>query len=84
MSLQKKHGDGRVDLLFTDLVMPHMSGRELSEKVLAENPGTKILFTTAYTEKAILHQGALNEGATLLQKPFTPAALAHKLRKVLD
>jgi CheY-like chemotaxis protein len=64
--------------------MPHMSGKELSDRIRTIYPDTKILFTSAYTESAIVHQGMLNEGVTLLQKPFTPAALAHKVREVLD
>jgi PAS domain S-box-containing protein len=75
---------GDIDLLFTDVVMPHMSGRELADRVRALHPRTKILFTSAYTENAILHQGALDQGVALLQKPFTPSALANKLREVLD
>jgi hypothetical protein len=47
-------------------------------------PHTRILFTSAYTENAIVHQGVLNQGVALLQKPFTPSALAHKVREVLD
>jgi CheY-like chemotaxis protein len=50
----------------------------------ALSPHTRILFTSAYTENAMIHQGALNKGAPLLQKPFTPSALAHKVREVLD
>jgi CheY-like chemotaxis protein len=71
-------------LLFTDVVMPHMSGKELADRVQALHPHTRILFTSAYTENAIVHQGVLNPGVALLQKPFTPSALAHKLREVLD
>jgi len=47
-------------------------------------PHTKILFTSAYTENAIVHQGVLDKGVVLLQKPFTPSALAHKVREMLD
>jgi len=80
-----KHGDTKpVHLLFTDVVMPQMSGKELSDRVLELYPGTKILFTSAYTENAIVHQGVLNPGVALLQKPFAPSALAHKVREVLD
>jgi len=61
-----------------------MSGKELSERVQALYPHTRILFTSAYTENAIVHQGVLNKGVVLLQKPFTPSALAHKLREVLN
>jgi two-component system cell cycle sensor histidine kinase/response regulator CckA len=84
LSLKQQRDIGHVDLLFTDVVMPHMSGKELSERVQAIFPHTKVLFTSAYTENAIIHQGVLNKGLALLQKPFTPSALAHKLREVLD
>jgi len=64
--------------------MPHMSGKESADRVRALFSETKILFTSACTEGAIVHQGALDPGVKLLQKPFTPSALAHKLREVLD
>jgi two-component system cell cycle sensor histidine kinase/response regulator CckA len=70
--------------LFTDVVMPHMSGKELSERMKALYPQTRILFTSGYTENSMLRQGVLNKGLALLEKPFTPSALAHKLREVLD
>jgi PAS domain S-box-containing protein len=82
--LKKQPGSGHIDLLFTDVVMPHMSGKELADRVRALYPHTKILFTSAYTENTIVNQGVLNPGVALLQKPFTPSALAHKLREVLD
>jgi CheY-like chemotaxis protein len=75
---------GRIDLLFTDVVMPHMSGKELADRVRSLYPQTKILFTSAYTENAFSHQGVLQPGIALLQKPFTPSALAAKVREVLD
>jgi PAS domain S-box-containing protein len=84
LNLRQQHGIGYIDLLFTDVVMPHMSGKELAARVQALFPYTRILFTSAYTEQAIVHQGVLNKGVALLQKPFTPAALAHKLREILD
>ena len=64
--------------------MPHMSGKELSDRVRVLHPHTRILFTSAYTENAIVHQGVLDKGVNLLPKPFTPSRLAHKLREVLD
>jgi PAS domain S-box-containing protein len=84
LSLKQRHNTGHIDLLFTDVVMPHMNGKELADRVRAIYPHTRILFTSAYTENAIVHQGVLNKGVALLQKPFTPSALAHKLREVLD
>jgi PAS domain S-box-containing protein len=84
LNLKQQRDIGHIDLLFTDVVMPHMSCKELSDRIRAIYPHTKILFTSAYTESAIVHQGMLNEGVMLLQKPFTPSALAHKVREVLD
>jgi signal transduction histidine kinase len=84
LSLKQRHDTGHIDLVFTDVVMPHMSGKELADRVQASSPYTRILFTSAYTENAIVHQGILTNGVALLQKPFTPSALAHKLREVLD
>jgi CheY-like chemotaxis protein len=84
LSLKQQRDNGHIDLLFTDVVMPHMNGKELSDRVRMLFPQTKILFTSAYTESAVVHQGALNPGVELLQKPFTPSALALKVREVLD
>jgi two-component system, cell cycle sensor histidine kinase and response regulator CckA len=84
LNLKNQRDIGHIDLLFTDVVMPHMSGKELSDRIRMIYPRTKILFTSAYTESAIVHQGILNEGVMLLQKPFTPSALARKVREVLD
>ncbi len=84
LSLKQQRETGHIDLLFTDVAMPHMSGKELADRVHALNPRTRILFTSAYTGNAIVHQGVLNQDVALLQKPFTPSALAQKLREVLD
>ena len=74
----------RPQMLVTDVVMPHMSGKELADRVRALYPHTRILFTSAYTEHAVVHQGVLNPGVVMLQKPFTPSALACKVREMLD
>jgi len=84
LSLKQQRDTGHIDLLFTDVVMPHMSGKELADRVQALFPYTKILFTSAITENASIRQGVLNAGVAFLQKPFTPTALAHKVREVLD
>jgi PAS domain S-box-containing protein len=84
LRLKQQRDTGHVDLLFTDVVMPHMSGKELAERMQALYPHTRVLFTSARTRNAIIQQGVLNKDAALLLKPFTPAALASKVRELLD
>jgi signal transduction histidine kinase/DNA-binding response OmpR family regulator len=73
-----------VSLLFTDVVMPNMSGRELAEQARKRRPELKILYTTGYTRNAIVHNGILDPGTNLLPKPFSIDDLAMKVRQVLD
>jgi two-component system cell cycle sensor histidine kinase/response regulator CckA len=84
LTLKQQRDSGHVDLLLTDIVMPHMSGRELADRIRTSFPRTKILFTSAYTESAAIRQGIVNQDIALLQKPFTPSGLARKIRDVLD
>jgi CheY-like chemotaxis protein len=74
----------RVDLLLTDVVMPGMNGRQLAEELQRRQPGLKVLFMTGYSRNAIVHQGRLDPGVSLLQKPLTQMMLASKIRDVLD
>ena len=84
LKLSQLPGPKAIDLLFTDVVMRQMDGRELSNRVRVSHPQIKTLFTSAYAEGAAIHQGMLDDGVALLPKPFTPSALALKLRAVLD
>ncbi|HDZ08932.1 hypothetical protein LCGC14_0139020 [marine sediment metagenome] len=73
------------DLLFTDVVMPGgMSGKQLADAAWLRQPGLKVLFTSGYTEDAIVHQGRLEPGVNLLGKPYRRADLVAKVRHVLD
>ena len=64
--------------------MPQMGGRELADHLKAGRQETKVLYVSGYTDDAILHQGVSETGMAFLPKPFTAAALAHKVREVLD
>ena len=79
-----KSYDGRIDLLLTDVIMPKMNGRQLAREVKVSRPGIRILFTSGYARDVIVHQGVLEEGIELLEKPFTPERLAQRVRSVLD
>ncbi len=75
----------RVDMLFTDVVLPEgMSGPNLAAEVKRRFPGVAVLFTSGYTDNAIIHQGRLDKGVELLNKPYRKVALAQKVRSVLD
>jgi len=75
---------GPIHLLLTDVIMPGMNGRELANQVSLARPEIKVLYMSGYTENHIGHNGTLDQGITLLQKPFTLPALKAKVREVLD
>jgi CheY-like chemotaxis protein len=73
-----------IDLLLTDIVMPGMNGRQLADALNRRQPELKVLFITGYSRNAVVHQGRLDAGVSLLQKPLTQAMLASKIRDILD
>ena len=73
-----------IDVLVTDVVMPQMGGEQLAVRMLSERPTLKVLFISGYTDLAVLQHGTLVPGTALLQKPFTPGQLVHRVRELLD
>jgi YesN/AraC family two-component response regulator len=73
-----------IDLLFTDVIMPgSMNGRQLVDEALKHRPTLKTLFTSGYTENAIVHHGRLDSGVLLLAKPYRKSDLARMIRQAL-
>lgn len=79
-----KEYDDTIQLMLTDVVMPVMSGRDLADKMASLRPEMKIIYMSGYTDNAIVHHGILDNGATLIQKPFSPQSLALRVRQILD
>ncbi len=78
-------GPEKIDLLFTDVVLPGRSGgRQLAEEAVRRRPGLRVLFTSGYTQNSIVHHGRLDAGVHLLSKPYKKDMLARTLRQVID
>ena len=73
-----------INLLVSDVVLPHLRGVEVADRLRARRPGLRVLYISGYTETAIVHDGQLDPGIHFLAKPFRPADLANRVREVLD
>jgi DNA-binding NtrC family response regulator len=75
---------GPIHLLLTDVIMPNLSGKDLSVEIKKGHPETKICFMSGYTDNAIVHHDILDENTNFIQKPFLPNFLLKKVRELLD
>jgi two-component system cell cycle sensor histidine kinase/response regulator CckA len=73
-----------IDMMISDVIMPHMSGAKLAERLLLERPEMKALFVSGYAENTVLRHGAIDVTTGFLQKPFSLKMLAKKIRQVLE
>lgn len=83
-ALELLRSNAAIDLLLTDIIMPGWNGRELAREAGRLRPGIRVLFMTGYSRNAVVHQGRLDEGVDLLQKPVSQAQLATRVRAALD
>jgi CheY-like chemotaxis protein len=83
-ALEMLDAQPKITLLFTDIVMPEMTGRQLADAALSKRPDLKVLYTTGYTRNAVVHNGMIDVGVAFLSKPYGMADLARKVRDVLD
>jgi CheY-like chemotaxis protein len=79
-----EHNGHAIDMLFADVVLPDLSGKQLADWVVEQKEGTKLLFTSGYVEEGVLRRHGVSPEMAFLRKPFSPADLAHKLREVID
>ena len=84
LRLLEQHRGQDIHLLVTDVVMPEMGGEELADRLRVVSPRTKVLFCSGYTEHALTHQRSSESDACFMQKPYTIASLASKVREVLQ
>ncbi len=75
---------GDIELLLSDVVMPHMGGQVLAERLRQARPALKVLYVSGYTGNSVVHQGLPDNSVAFLQKPYTPTSLALKVRAILD
>jgi CheY-like chemotaxis protein len=84
LHVAREHKGSPIRLVITDVIMPLMGGKVMSEWLTTTYPDLKVLFTSGYTDGAITHHGVLERGVEFLPKPYTPAILTGKVRELLD
>ena len=84
LQVSEDHAGEKISLLFTDVIMPTMGGKELAEQICERRPDIKVLFTSGYDNDAIAHHGLLEPGLEFLQKPAPLQELTSRVRYVLD
>jgi PAS domain S-box-containing protein len=84
LQLAKAHAKDKIHLLITDVVMPRLSGKMVADQLKALQPDMKVLFISGYADDTIMQPGKRDTSLAFLQKPFSPALLAHKIREMLD
>jgi PAS domain S-box-containing protein len=84
LNVAQEHAGEKIHLLLADVVMPQMGGKELADRLKAFRPGIKVLFTSGYTDQAIVQRGLLNPLFSFLEKPFSSSGLVRQVREILD
>jgi CheY-like chemotaxis protein len=84
LNVAQEHASEKIHLLLTDVIMPKMGGKELADRLKTFRPRIKVLFTSGYTDQAIVQRGLLNPDFSFLEKPFSPSGLVRQVREVLD
>jgi YesN/AraC family two-component response regulator len=84
LEVARNHQGAPIRLVITDVIMPLMDGKVMAERLKAADPDLTILYTSGYTDDAIIHHGVLTADVEFLPKPYTLATLAHKVRELLD
>ena len=84
LRVAEERASKELHLLLTDVVMPLMGGRDLAERLRIRHPETRVLYTSGYTDEAVVPPDPLDSRIDFIQKPYTPATLALKVREVLD
>ena len=82
LTMLQRHPE--INMVFTDIVMPNMNGRQMTDEAKKTRPDLRVLYTTGYTRNAVVHNGTLDPGVKLLGKPYTLAQLARGIRDILD